>query len=100
MLDPAISPARLHNPARLGRSGTTAAGGAGLRRAAASPHRSLTDAASIAESPARRPRRTSLRPGADDLTGSSIEAIGVAEHRELDDVAAEEERGRPVGDDA
>src|SRR5512132_3658856 len=29
-----------------------------------------------------------------------IESVWVAEHRELDDVAAEEERGRPVGDDA
>src|SRR5919108_1254433 len=27
-------------------------------------------------------------------------ALGVAEHPELGDVAAEEERGRPVGDDA
>src|ERR1700742_2950405 len=33
-------------------------------------------------------------------SSSRIEAIRMAEHRELGDVAAEEERGRPVGHDA
>src|SRR5919205_2335372 len=34
------------------------------------------------------------------LSSDVAKALGMAEHPELGDVAAEEERGRPVGDDA
>jgi len=72
MIDATISCGRMHDLARLGRFGPAAAGGAGLHRPGASPRRPLTDAASIAERPPRRPRRTSSRPGTDDLTASTI----------------------------
>jgi hypothetical protein len=72
MIEATISRVRLLDLARLGRSGPAAAGEADLRRACASPRRPLTDAAGIAERPPRRPRRTSSRPGADDLLASTI----------------------------
>ena len=62
-----ISRARLRDLAALGRSGLTAAGGAGSRKPCASPRRPLTDAACIAERPPRRPRAPSSRPGSYDL---------------------------------
>jgi hypothetical protein len=62
-----ISRARLHDLAALGRSGLTAAGGAGLRETCASPRRPLTDASASAsdrrgapEHPARAPEHTNL----------------------------------------
>jgi hypothetical protein len=72
MGDATISRVRLRDLARLGRSGTAAAGGAGLHRACAAPSRPLTDAAGIGEYPSRRPRRASSRPAVDDLMASPI----------------------------
>src|SRR5437660_1455791 len=43
-----------------------------------------------------RAKNAYARPRSSDIT----ESLRVAEHPELGDVAAEEERGRPVGDDA
>src|SRR5213593_3225050 len=72
MADATISRVRMRDLARLGRSGPAAAGGAGLRRACASPRRPLTDAASIGKRPPRRPRRTSSRPAVGDLMASTV----------------------------
>jgi len=72
MVDAMISRARLHDLAALGRFGLTAAGGAGSRKACASPRRLLTDASSIAEEPPRRPKAPSSRPGSYDLMASTI----------------------------
>jgi len=72
MADATISRVRLRDLARLGRSGPDPAGGAGLHRACASPRRPLTDAPGIGKRPPRHPRRTSSRPGAGDLTASTI----------------------------
>jgi hypothetical protein len=62
-----ISRARLHDLAGLGRSGLKEAGGAGSPEACASPRRCLTDASSIGEAAARRPKPPSSRPEIDDL---------------------------------
>jgi len=77
MVDAMISRDRLHDLAALGRSGLTAAGGAGSRKACASPRRLLTDASSIATALRRHraaaaPEAPSSRPGSYDLTASTI----------------------------
>jgi hypothetical protein len=72
MADATISRVRMRDLARLGCSGPAAAGGAGLRRACASPRRPLTDATGIGKRPPRRPRRTSSRPAVGDLMASTI----------------------------
>jgi hypothetical protein len=62
-----ISCVWLRDLARLGRVGPVPAGAAGLHRAGASRRRPVTDAASIADRPSARPRRTGSCPRVDDL---------------------------------
>ena len=58
----------------------------------------VLDAASVARGGAALARR--LRQRLATSAGSRLEPLGVPEARQLGDVAAEEERRRPVGDDA
>jgi hypothetical protein len=57
---------RIHDLSGLGRVILGEPGEAGSPENHASPRRHLTDAASIAEAPPRRPRPPSSRPGRDD----------------------------------
>jgi hypothetical protein len=66
------SRARMRDLARLGRSGPTDPGRAGLDRACASRSRPVTDAPGIADRPSARPRAASSRPEAYDLMASTI----------------------------
>src|SRR5579862_1566279 len=72
MIDSTISRARMLDLSSLGRCGRAEAGGAGSRAATASPRRCLTEASSLAEASARRPRPPSSRPARDDLVESII----------------------------
>ena len=63
MVDATISRVRLHDLARLGRSGPDPAGGAGLHRACASPRRPLTEAPGFGKfSTAHRAARMGVNP--------------------------------------
>src|SRR5262249_47716810 len=76
--------------------------GAGSSPVAAAPRRRRSPCRRETGSSGCRPcRRGRGRPRpARGRQPSGIQARWVAEHRELRDVAAEEKRGRPVGDDA
>ena len=78
MVDVAISRARMHDLARLGRSRLPEPGGAGSRKPSASRRRPVTVtflSSSSGDGPPARPRAASSRPERRDLTTSTITPV-------------------------
>jgi hypothetical protein len=72
MVDATISRVRLRDPARLGRFRRRSGRFAPCPATCASHRPSVTDATSIGDGLAPRPRAASSRPGTDDLVASPI----------------------------